>query len=59
MYVCMCGDLRLVCCSAADRFGGQQDTAAVSVPLPVHQTVQREEVQFKGKDLHRGRSGFY
>lgn len=29
--------------SAADRFGGQQDPAAVSVALPVHQTVQGKE----------------
>lgn len=44
--------------SATDRFGSQQDPVAVSVTLPVHQPVQREEVQFKGKDLCRGGSRF-
>ena len=40
-----------VCSSATDRFGDQQDPAAVSVSSPVQPTVQREEVQFKGKEL--------
>lgn len=48
-----------MCLTAADRPGGQQDTAAVSVTLPVLQKRRREEVQFKGKDFHRVGLRFY
>lgn len=45
-----------VCSSATDRFGDQQDTAAVGVTSPVFQSVKREKVTFKGKELNRGGS---